>query len=49
MRAIDLDHTEFLQLEPQTGLIHFAGERSLLIDAVAMGLLRKYRVEDTLE
>ncbi len=46
MRAIDLDHTEFLQLEPSTGLIHFAGERVLLIDAVAMGLLRKYLVEN---
>lgn len=46
MRAIDLDHTEFLQLEPASGLIHFAGERALLIDAVAMGLLRKYLVEN---
>ena len=42
MRAIDLDHTEFLELEPKAGLIRFAGARALLIDAVSTGLLRKY-------
>jgi two-component system, NtrC family, response regulator HydG len=46
MRADDLDHEELLELDPQGGLIRFAGQRALLIDAVAMGLLRKYLVEN---
>jgi two-component system, NtrC family, response regulator HydG len=46
MRVEDLDHKELLELSPETGLIHFGGQRTLLIDAVAMGLLRKYLVEN---
>jgi two-component system, NtrC family, response regulator HydG len=46
MRAEDMDHEELLELEPEAGLIRFAGQRALLIDAVAMGLLRKYLVEN---
>src|SRR3954466_7879953 len=46
MRADDLDHKELLELDADTGLIRFAGQRALLIDAVAMGLLRKYLVEN---
>ena len=46
MRAQDLHHQELLELEPEAGLIRFAGQRALLIDAVAMGLLRKYLVEN---
>ncbi len=46
MRAEDLAHDELLELDPDGGLIRFAGERALLIDAVAMGLLRKYLVEN---
>jgi two-component system, NtrC family, response regulator HydG len=46
MRVADLDHKELLELSPDTGLIHFGGQRALLIDAVAMGLLRKYLVEN---
>ena len=46
MRAEDLDHQELLELDPDGGLIRFAGQRALLIDAVAMGLLRKYLVEN---
>lgn len=46
MRAYDLDHKELLELLPDEGIIRFAGQRSLLIDAVAMGLLRKYLVEN---
>jgi DNA-binding NtrC family response regulator len=46
MRADDLDHKELLELDPEGGLIHFAGQRALLLDAVAMGLLRKYLVEN---
>jgi hypothetical protein len=45
MRADDLDHHEFLQLNPTEGLIQFGGERALLVDAVAMGLLRKNLVD----
>jgi DNA-binding NtrC family response regulator len=46
MRAEDLDHRELLELDPDGGVIRFAGQRALLIDAVAMGLLRKYLVEN---
>ena len=46
MRADDLDHKELLELDPEGGVIRFAGQRALLIDAVAMGLLRKYLVEN---
>jgi predicted hydrocarbon binding protein len=46
MLAGDLDHKELLELDPDGGVIHFAGQRALLLDAVAMGLLRKYLVEN---
>ncbi|HEY3499523.1 MAG TPA: sigma-54-dependent Fis family transcriptional regulator [Polyangiaceae bacterium] len=46
MRVADLDHQELLELDPERGVIRFAGQRALLIDAVAMGLLRKYLVEN---
>jgi two-component system response regulator HydG len=46
MRADDLDHEELLDLDPEGGAIRFAGQRALLLDAVAMGLLRKYLVEN---
>ena len=46
MRVDDLDHEKLLELDPCGGLIEFAGQRALLIDAVAMGLLRKYLVEN---
>jgi len=46
MRAGNLNHQELLELDPEGGLIRFAGQRALLIDAVAMGLLRKYLVEN---
>src|ERR1041384_3838757 len=46
MRAEDLDHEELLELDPEGGLIRFAGQRALLLDAVAMGLLRKYLIEN---
>lgn len=46
MRAENLDHEELLELDPEGGPIRFAGQRALLIDAVAMGLLRKYLVEN---
>lgn len=46
MRVEDLDLKELLELEPEGGVIRFAGQRALLLDAVAMGLLRKYLVEN---
>src|SRR5258708_19414871 len=33
-------------MDPEGGMIRFAGQRALLLDAVAMGLLRKYLVEN---
>ena len=46
MRTEDLDHDELLELDASSGMIRFAGQRALLVDAVAMGLLRKYLVEN---
>ena len=46
MRVDDLDHKELLELDPEGGVIRFAGQRALLLDAVAMGILRKYLVEN---
>src|SRR5688572_23993336 len=46
MQPEDLDHDELLELDPGGGFIRFAGQRALLLDAVAMGLLRKYLVEN---
>src|SRR5688500_5467295 len=46
MRTADLDHKELLELDPDLGVIRFAGQRALVLDAVAMGLLRKYLVEN---
>jgi DNA-binding NtrC family response regulator len=46
MRAAELDHKELLELDPDAGVIRFAGQRALVLDAVAMGLLRKYLVEN---
>ncbi|MDC0709876.1 sigma-54-dependent Fis family transcriptional regulator [Stigmatella sp. ncwal1] len=36
-----LELRDLLSFEPSGGLIHFAGQRALLMDAVALGLLRK--------
>ena len=46
MRAEDLNHQEILELDPEGGLIHFAGQRALLLDAVAMGILRQYLIDN---
>lgn len=40
MRAADLDLRELLHFEPDGGIIHFGGQRVLLFDAVALGILR---------
>jgi DNA-binding NtrC family response regulator len=46
MQAEDLDHSELLELDPVSGIIRFAGKRALLLDAVAMGVLRRYLVDN---
>ncbi len=46
MKVEDLHHEELLELDPEGGVIRFAGQRALLLDAVAMGLLRQYLVEN---
>ncbi len=45
MRATDLDLRELLSFDPRGGVIRFGGERVLLFDAVALGILRKELVE----
>ena len=45
MRAADLDIHELLHFAPEGGRLTFAGERALLLDAVALGLLRKELIE----
>ena len=46
MRVEDLHHKELLELDQAGGLIRFAGQRALLLDAVAMGVLRQYLVDN---
>src|SRR6476659_1339383 len=41
MRADQLDLRELLDYPPEGGIIRFAGQRALLLDAVALGLLRR--------
>jgi DNA-binding NtrC family response regulator len=45
MRATDLDLREMLDFEPTGGVIRFAGDRALLLNTVALGLLRRELVE----
>ena len=45
MRATDLDLRELLSFEPGGGVIRFGGERVLLFDAVALGILRKELID----
>ncbi|MBX5483923.1 MAG: sigma-54-dependent Fis family transcriptional regulator [Myxococcaceae bacterium] len=45
MRATDLNLEELLDFDPAGGPIHFGGERVVLMDATALGLLRKELVE----
>ena len=46
MRADDLGQEELLELDPEAGVIRFAGQRALLLDAVAVGLLTKDLAEN---
>jgi two-component system response regulator HydG len=45
MRAADLDLRELLSFDPKGGVIRFGGERVLLFDAVALGILRKELID----
>src|SRR6187399_915686 len=45
MRAADLDIHELLHFAPEGGVITFAGERVLVFDAVALGLLRRELIQ----
>jgi two-component system response regulator HydG len=46
MRSDTSDLKQFLELDPEGGVIRFSGQRALLLDAVAMGVLRKYLVDN---
>src|SRR5512134_3596938 len=45
MKAKDLDLRELLSFDPGGGVITFAGQRALILDAVAMGILRRELVQ----
>jgi two-component system, NtrC family, response regulator HydG len=45
MRVAELDLRELLHFDPRGGPIHFAGQRVVVFDAVALGLLRKELIE----
>jgi two-component system, NtrC family, response regulator HydG len=45
MRVEELDLKELLELDPGGGLVRFAGQRALIVDAVAQGLLRKELID----
>ncbi|MBI3185971.1 MAG: sigma-54-dependent Fis family transcriptional regulator [Myxococcales bacterium] len=45
VRPSDLDLRELLDFDPKGGAIRFAGERALLLDAVALGLLRQRLIQ----
>ncbi len=44
MRATDLDLRELLSMESE-GIVRFAGQRALILDAVALGLLRRELID----
>lgn len=45
MRAADLSLDELIHFDEEGGLFRFVGQRSIVVDAVAMGLLRKHLIE----
>lgn len=45
MRARDLDLRELIDFEPKGGIIQFAGDRAVLLNTVALGVLRKELIE----
>lgn len=46
MHVGDLHHSELLELDPERGTVHFGGQRALILDAVAMGVLRQYLAQN---
>ena len=46
MRATDLNLSELLEMDPAGGVIRFAGQRAVILDTVAIGLLRKYLAQN---
>ena len=47
MRVTDLDVKELVKFDSAAGEIRFAGERAILVDATAMGMMKKELVEQT--
>lgn len=45
MRGTDLNLKELLQVDPAAGILRFGNERVLLLDAVALGLLRRELID----
>ena len=45
MKLDGLDLRELLEFDPHGGIIRFAGDRALIFDAVALGLLRRTLIE----
>jgi two-component system response regulator HydG len=45
MRAADLDLRDLFELQPKGGVLRFAGERAVLFDAAALGLLRRELID----
>ncbi|QEM67693.1 sigma-54-dependent Fis family transcriptional regulator [Geobacter sp. FeAm09] len=46
MKASELDLRQILSFSPKGGIMNFMGHRTLIIDAMAMGLLRKELIEN---
>jgi DNA-binding NtrC family response regulator/predicted hydrocarbon binding protein len=45
MRLDDLDLRDLFEFQPQGGVMRFAGERAIILDTLALGLLRRTLVE----
>jgi two-component system, NtrC family, response regulator HydG len=45
MKAEDLDLRELFEFQPEGGVLKFGGQRAIILDAVALGLLRKSIIE----
>ena len=45
MKLDDLDLRELFEFDPKGGVMRFAGDRALILDAVALGLLRRTLIE----
>ncbi len=45
MRIEELDLRELLEFDPKGGVIRFGGQRAIILDAAAWGLLRKELIQ----